>query len=116
MGEDGHWVIIVRRDELEAPIDKWGYRYGELIAEVEECLPAPPEHITPKEIANKLVKTAKDPTLPFVAAIRRCLTILEETRIARSVRLSPGPQLGWSRTYTERQQPDAPSDQDRGMD
>jgi hypothetical protein len=40
--ENGHWVLIVTKAELQLESDIWGFRKGELRRRVFELVPSPP--------------------------------------------------------------------------
>jgi hypothetical protein len=93
--ENGHWVLIVSKEEFRIGFDAWGYREGELKVWVQGVIPEPPSLTTAHKIAEKLYLYEGTPTLAFVKAIQRCLRDLRREGVARSVPDGEGPQLGW---------------------
>lgn len=93
--ENGHWVLVVSKEDFQIGLDAWGYREGELKGRVHALIPEGPSVITARKIAEQLYLYEGKVTHIFVKAIQRCLRELRGEGFARSVPHGEGRQLGW---------------------
>lgn len=93
--ENGHWVLIVSKEELQIGFDPWGFPLGELKQEVLSQVPNSPEVAKAASIATQLWRSSGRPSPEFIKAIQRCLRELKESGLALAAPLGSGRQLGW---------------------